>query len=218
MFTGIIESIGILDGITSRGNYRLLTIRSEKPWGNLSLGESIAVDGCCLTLTAFDEETFTLEASQETSRLTIVNDYGSGSRVNLERALLPVSRLGGHFVTGHIDGTGVIMAINQVGESWEMEFEFPQHLAVYLAPKGSIAINGVSLTVNEVWDYRFKVNIIPFTFQHTTLNRLGAGERVNLEFDLIAKYILRQLQGIRPEGLTLEKLIAAGFGSGRGRE
>ncbi len=211
MFTGIIETTGEIAATATRGNYRILAIKPAIPFEKIELGESIAIDGCCLTVTAFDKRGFSVEASQETIGLTLVKDYSEGTRVNLERALLPTSRLGGHFVTGHIDCVGHIKSVAKVGESNEITVQYPLDFKNYLVTKGSIAINGISLTVNEIKGDQFTVNIIPHTFDATTAGIFRAGHRVNLEFDLIGKYINKQPNNNNKKPITIEKLIESGW-------
>lgn len=211
MFTGIIETTGTIAGIGTRGNYRTLKIQPGRMFENLNLGESIAVDGCCLTVTACDRRTFMAEASQESLALTLIGEYVSGGKVNLERAMTPTSRLGGHFVTGHIDVLGKIASIEQVGESWRIGVSYPGEFNPYLIAKGSVALNGISLTVNELENDILYVNIIPHTFGETTVANWKSGSKLNLEFDLLGKYIVRQMSAHKKEELTIEKLIEAGW-------
>jgi riboflavin synthase len=211
MFTGIIETIGTIKKLGRKGNYNLLTIESDKPFDDIQLGESIAVDGCCLTVTAFDRKSFTVEASQETLATTIVGNYKTGMRVNLERALLASGRLGGHIVSGHIDCIANILNINVIGESLEVLVDYPDEFEMYLVPKGSVAINGVSLTVNRVNKKGFSVNLIPHTQRITSPDTWKKKNNVNLEFDILGKYVYR-LQNIKPKaGLTLDKLTKSGW-------
>ncbi|PKK82891.1 MAG: riboflavin synthase [candidate division Zixibacteria bacterium HGW-Zixibacteria-1] len=211
MFTGIIETIGIIGNISVRGNYTLLTVKPARTFENLSPGESIAVDGCCLTVTAFDNRSFTVEASQESTRLTIINNYKTGAGVNLERALLPTGRLGGHFVSGHVDCKGKIAAEKKIGDSLELTVWFPREFEDYIVEKGSVALNGISLTVNKVSDDTFTVNLIPYSRTETTVNSLKAGDEINLEFDILGKYIARFLNKGKKSNLTIEKLIESGW-------
>lgn len=211
MFTGIIETIGIIGNISVRGNYTLLTVKPTRMFENLSPGESIAVDGCCLTVTAFDTRSFTVEASQESTRLTIINNYKTGAGVNLERALLPTSRLGGHFVSGHVDCIGKIASEKMIGDSLELTVWFPREFEDYIVEKGSVALNGISLTVNKVSDDTFTVNLIPYSRSETTVNSLKAGDEINLEFDILGKYIARFLNKGKKSNLTIEKLIESGW-------
>ncbi len=212
MFSGIIETTGKITGLKTRGNYQILTIRPDRPFENVLIGESIAVDGCCLTLTAFNKKEFEVEASQETARLTILNSYKNGSMVNLERALLPTSRMGGHYVTGHIDCLGQIAGLRNIGESLEIEIDFPDSFNDLVVEKGSIAVNGISLTVNIVKKNSLTLNIIPHTQAETTLTDLKKNQSVNLEFDILGKYVINYLKNSKNKtGLTLNILTESGF-------
>ena len=211
MFTGIIETVGTVAGIMPKGNYKLLKLKPDKAFEDMAVGESVAVDGCCLTVTEFDKTSLTVEASQETTGLTIIENYKTGTRVNLERALIPTGRLGGHFVTGHIDCTGKIHEAKTIGESLELSVRFPEEFGVYLVAKGSVAINGISLTVNRVEKDIFSVNLIPFTREWTTVDSFRTGVKVNLEFDLLGKYVVRLLGKEKKNGLTIDKLIESGW-------
>lgn len=211
MFTGIIATTGTIENIRSRGNYRLLTVKPSNMFEALEPGESIAVDGCCLTVTEFDKKTFTVEASQESTRLTIIDKYKNGTIVNLERALLPTSRLGGHFVSGHVDCTGEITGTKMIGDSLELSVGYPGDYENYLVAKGSIALNGISLTVNEVKGNTFTVNLIPFSQKETTVDSMKTGDRINLEFDILGKYIVKFLNKDKKNTLTIDKLIESGW-------
>ncbi len=211
MFTGIIETIGMVKKIKARGGYKILTISPAGPLEDLIGGESISVDGCCLTLTEFDKSSFTVEASRETTRLTILKYYKTGSNVNLERALQPSGRLGGHFVTGHVDCRGEIIDVKETGDSIEMTLQFPESFADYVVDKGSIAINGISLTVNRIIGENFTVNLIPFTQAETTINRLKKHDEVNLEFDILGKYVAKFAKKDTKNNITINKLIESGW-------
>jgi riboflavin synthase len=213
MFTGLIQSVGKLTAITPRGNYRMLTIKPEPPFETLTLGESIACDGACLTVTFFDKTSFTVEASQETIARTIIAHYKVEARINLERALAFGDRLGGHFVTGHIDCIGVVKRCRKVGESVEFEVSFDSTHALLVIEKGSVAINGISLTVNECADDTLSVNIIPHSLEHTNLDDLAVKSKVNLEFDLLGKYVARMIGANykKKNSLTIDKLIESGW-------
>jgi riboflavin synthase len=211
MFTGIIETVGTVVSIKPRGNYRLLKLKPGHPFEELAVGESISVDGCCLTVTEFDKTAFAVEASQETAGLSIIKSYKTGTRVNLERALKPSGRLGGHFVTGHIDCTGKVHEVKGVGESLELAVRFPEEYAEFLVAKGSVAVNGISLTVNRVEGDVFDVNLIPFTREWTTVDGLTEGDHVNLEFDILGKYVVKLLDKKKKNGLTIDKLIESGW-------
>ena len=211
MFTGIIETCGMIVRIGSRGDYKELRIRSESELSDLIIGESIAVDGCCLTVTEKSRDDLTVEVSPESLKLTIIGDYRIGTRVNLERSLLPTTRMGGHFVTGHIDTIGRAAEISKERNVLELTVKFSAAYAEFMVSKGSVAINGISLTVNQVESESFKVNLIPHTRMVTTLDLLKTGDKVNLEFDLIGKYIVQLLKKNNRDSLTLDKLIQSGW-------
>jgi riboflavin synthase len=192
MFTGIVEAIGIIARIAPRGGDVELVIDV----GSLSLesarvGDSIAVAGACLTVTRIEGARFAADVSNETLAKTTLGALGAGRRVNLERALRAGDSLGGHYVTGHVDGLARLVAQSDDGRSRRMLFELPAELARYAAPKGSITVEGVSLTVNEVDGVRFGVNVIPHTQLVTTLGGLAVGDRANIEIDIIARYVER---------------------------
>jgi riboflavin synthase len=194
MFTGLIESLGTIKQISTRGNYRVLEIIAEPPMENLQPGESIAVGGPCLTVTKTKSQSFTVEASQETLEYTTIGQLHSGSRVNLERALRADARLGGHFVSGHIDTTLPVRDSSQVGDSLQLKIELPSKWRSLITDRGSVSIDGVSLTVIDLDNQSFTVNLIPETQRRTTLPSLRRGNRVNVEFDLIGKVVLRYLE------------------------
>jgi len=211
MFTGLIETVGEVTALKQRGNYRVLSIRSALPEDELRIGESIACSGPCLTVVAFEKDIFVVEASQETVARTTLADSSVGTRLNLERALEVGSRLGGHFVSGHIDDTGSLEYGRRVGESWEFAVTYDRRFDPLVIEKGSIAIDGVSLTVNTCRSGWLSVNVIPHTMQATTLGDLKPGGKLNLEFDLIGKYILRMSRSGHPDGLTKDKLLESGW-------
>jgi riboflavin synthase len=169
----------------------------EVPLDGVELGGSIAVNGVCLTATAFDRSSFRADVSRETLSLTTLGDWTVGTPVNLEKALLAGQALGGHYVTGHVDGVGRVVSRHDDARSVRMEFQVPPELARYVARKGSICIDGVSLTVNGATGDRFDVNLVPHTLEVTTLGHLQADSRVNLEVDIIARYVERMM---RPDG------------------
>ena len=176
------------------------------------LGASVAVSGVCLTVTAASPKHFEVEAAFETLSLTTLGDLAVGDVVNLEPALRMGDPLGGHLVSGHVDGVGRLESVEARGEARECWFSVPAELARYVAPKGSICIDGVSLTVNAVRDDRFSVGLIPHTLGVTTLGALGVGDRVNLEVDLLARYVARLLEsGETAQGVSMETLRDAGF-------
>src|SRR5512146_1608872 len=193
MFSGIVADVGLIKSAQDReGGLRLTVATKVLGMDDVQLGDSIAVNGVCLTVVKGDGNDFTVEVSRETLNCTAGLDR-QGGRVNLEKALRLSDRLGGHLVSGHVDGVGEVVAFNDIGESWRLAVRAPQQLAKYIAVKGSITINGVSLTVNQVAGAEFEVNLIPHTLEVTTLNELKAGTKANLEIDLIARYVERML-------------------------
>jgi riboflavin synthase len=192
MFTGIVEALGIVRRVEPlQSGVRALIGSGNLILSDVRVGDSICVDGCCLTVTALDPAGFYVDLSRETLDRTI--GLAVGAPVNLEKALRLSDRLGGHLVTGHVDGCGEIARVEPVGESRLLEVRVPVELTRYLARKGSITVNGVSLTVNGVDEDRFNVNLIPHTLAVTNLGHVHAGARVNLEADLIARYLERLL-------------------------
>jgi len=197
MFTGIVEALGRIESIETVGGDRRMVFRTSGQAGYLrstQLGDSIAVNGCCLTATSFSDDGFMADLSAETLNLTTAGRWEVGQKVNLERALTPDKPLGGHMVSGHVDGVGELLERYEDARSTRMRFRVPDALARYVARKGSICIDGVSLTVNDVEGSTFGVNIIPHTLSHTTLGDLQPGHTVNLEVDLIARYLERLLE------------------------
>ena len=195
MFTGIIQGVGRLAGIEPRGgDVRLLVEVGSLAFENVELGESIAVNGVCLTVVEFDASSFSADASNETLSLTTLGGLAEGDALNLERAMRPVDRLGGHMVSGHVDGVGRVAAIEPDARAQRWRFEASPDVLRYVAKKGSICVDGVSLTVNEVDDAGFEVALIPHTVQHTRFSHTGVGDPVNLEVDLVARYVERLLQ------------------------
>lgn len=187
MFTGLIEQVGTIEALDHREDG--LGIRIACALHPYTLGESIAVNGTCLTVKSFSEAHFDADASPETLDKTTLGDLSSRDRVHLERAMALGDRLGGHLVTGHVDGVGTIVGEESEGEYLRVTFEVPNPLAPFLAPKGSITVNGVSLTVNAVQGARFDVMLVPFTLDETTFGQMRPGARVNLEVDILAKYV-----------------------------
>ena len=195
MFTGIIQGVGRLAGLEPRGgDVRLVVEVGSLAFEDVELGESIAVNGVCLTVVEFDASSFSADASNETLSLTTLGGLAEGDALNLERAMRPVDRLGGHMVSGHVDGVGRVAAIEPDARAQRWRFEASTDVLRYVAKKGSICVDGVSLTVNEVDDAGFEVALIPHTVQHTRFAHTGVGDPVNLEVDLIARYVERLLQ------------------------
>ncbi len=193
MFTGIIESLGSVDKIEKEGTNVHFTIKSSIS-KELKIDQSVAHNGACLTVVALGENTHTVTAIEETLVRTNLGDLQEGNTVNLERAMQGMARLDGHIVQGHVDATGTVKSIKEVDGSWYYTFQYrptPEHL---LVDKGSICINGVSLTVVNPVEDEFSVAIIPYTYEHTTFKELQAGDTINLEFDIIGKYIAKYVQ------------------------
>jgi len=198
MFSGIITEVGRIAAAQNReGGLRLTISTNVLGMGDVRLGDSIAVNGVCLTVVNVDGKEFTVDVSRETLNCTVGLNT-QGAHVNLEKALRLADRLDGHLVSGHVDGVGEVVAFTDLGESWKLSVNAPHTLAKFIAVKGSITLNGVSLTINEVADHAaagtvFSVNLIPHTLAATTLHELRAGGQVNLEIDLIARYVERML-------------------------
>jgi riboflavin synthase len=193
MFTGIIQAVGHIEHITPVGDDARLTIQAGKlDMRDVALGDSIATSGVCLTVIAFDAQSFQVHVSKETLSCTVGLD--TCKPVNLEKALRLSDRLGGHLVSGHVDGVGQVVRFEPVGDCMLLSIRAPHALSRYIAVKGSIAIDGVSLTVNTVEHDTFSINLIPHTLEMTTLNSLGIGSRVNLEVDQIARYVERMTE------------------------
>ena len=194
MFTGIVQGVGTVRAIDQRGgDVTLLFDTGKVSLTGIAIGDSIAVSGACLTATRIDGSTFAADVSRETLDLTTLGDCVVGARVNLEMALRAGQALGGHYVTGHVDGVGRLLSRHDDARSVRMEFQVPAELARYIARKGSICIDGVSLTVNGAAGERFDVNLVPHTLAATTLGDLRVGNRVNLEIDIIERYVERMM-------------------------
>ena len=217
MFTGIITAMGTLTAIQPRsGDVRLRIAAGKLDLRDVQLGDSIAVSGVCLTAVELPGDGFWADASRETLERTILGEAAPGMKVNLEKALTPTTRLGGHLVSGHVDGIGAVTVWQLDGRSWRLRIQAPDALARYIAEKGSICVDGVSLTVNRVDGAAFELNIVPHTLTETTLADFKIGRRVNLEVDLIARYLERLLLGDQAAqpgsgGLTEALLREHGF-------
>ena len=211
MFTGLVETVGRVERLNHRGNYLLLAIAPSAAAFDVKDGDSISCDGACLTVVSHTEHDFTVEASQETTARTTLANWQAGTRLHLERSLRADSRMGGHFVTGHVDCIGAIEKSRRIGESVELTIRYDEKYDLLVVSKGSVAINGVSLTINECGDGWLSVNLIPFTLKAKTFESLSPGDRVNLEFDILAKYIAKQHAQPAKAGLTIEKLQESGW-------
>ncbi len=228
MFTGLVEDRGVIVSTSPLGGGRKLTLRTKLPIREIAVGDSVAVDGVCLTAEAFGADTFSVTAGRETLSLTTAGDWRPGRAVHLERALRVGDRLGGHLVQGHVDGVGHVTSAQAAGESIVIWIEAPPAIRRYIATKGSVCVDGISLTVNELRGEgggSFRINVIPHTAQVTTVGAWAPGRRVNLEVDVIARYVERMLQAEAPHagvastdttptgGLSLERLARLGFGA-----
>lgn len=196
MFTGIVETTGTIAAVEPLGEGRRLTVAAGFA-EELAPGESVAVDGCCLTVVGVADGEFELEAVRETVKRTIVGGYAPGHAVNLERAMAVGDRIGGHFVQGHVDAVGTVQSIERQGENRYIDLSFPGPDRPLVAPRGSIAVNGVSLTVLDVGDASVRLSIIPHTWNVTTFESLAVGDGVNLEYDLIARYLKELVEARR---------------------
>ena len=205
MFTGLVEEVGTVAALEPQGDALRLTIEAPKVLSDAAFGDSIAVNGVCLTVTDFDERRFTADVMQESLDRTGLGQLVVGSPVNLERAMALGDRLGGHLVLGHVDAVGEVAAVQTRGIAWELRVKLPAELRGYVAPKGSVAVDGISLTVTDVSEADFGLGIIPHTLASTTLKGAAPGRRVNLEADVLARYVRQALSG----------LLAAGEDAGR---
>jgi riboflavin synthase len=211
MFTGLVEGIGTVARLASRGGGREIILKVPPSFKDLKTGDSLCVSGACLTVTGAGPGEVVLEAIPETLKRTTLGRLAVGEKLNLERALTPDSRMGGHFVQGHVDGVGVIKAIRRMGGSQEVEIKAGPEILKYLVEKGSVALDGVSLTLVSVGEDSFQVALIPHTQKHTTLGAWQVGDEVNLEVDILAKYVERLLNPEKKRSITAEWLAEQGF-------
>ncbi|EKO3487730.1 riboflavin synthase [Vibrio fluvialis] len=216
MFTGIVEAVGTLTAITPKGEDITISVDAGKlDMGDVKLGDSIATNGVCLTVVEFNSHSYSADLSLETLKKSGFANYKVGDKVNLEKAMLPTTRFGGHIVSGHVDGVGEIVERNPVGRAIELWVAMPAELAKYVAEKGSITVDGISLTVNDLRKNAFKLTIVPHTTQETTIDHFQVGRKVNLEVDVLARYLERLLNGGRDEQpesrITMEFLQQNGF-------
>jgi riboflavin synthase len=212
MFTGLIESIGRVTACERRGAAAVLTVAATLPLSEIAIGDSVAVNGACLTVTAKRDAALTFDVSPESMNSTTIGALRSGQSVNLERAMRLGDRMGGHIVTGHIDCIGRLARTSEIDRNRVLEFSLSPEYALYLITKGSVAINGISLTVNSVTANGFSVNIIPLTQTSTTLTSLKVGDEVNIETDIIGKYVERLTAPWKQTGgLSIKTLAENGF-------
>ena len=215
MFTGIIEELGKISALEKKADGVRVRIAAEVVTQETNSGDSIAVNGVCLTATDITANSFAADVSGETLNRSTIGGLQVGSAVNLERAVTPATRLGGHIVQGHVDARGKFLQANQEGDFWTVRIGFPPEISRYLVYKGSISVEGISLTIANLQEDFFEIAVIPKTWELTNLSRLQSGAAVNLEVDIIAKYVERILLDGRTEvkssGLTMEKLAALGY-------
>ncbi|OAB44228.1 riboflavin synthase [Paenibacillus glacialis] len=220
MFTGLVEEIGTLRGITRNGEAMVLHITASTIMSDLKIGDSVAINGVCLTATSLDSHSFAADVMPETFRKSNLKDLQTGSKVNLERAMIANGRFGGHIVQGHVDGIGRIQHVtrNQNAVVYEIK-PISQNIFKYIIPKGSITLDGISLTVVQVKESTFEVSVIPHTLEQTVLNHKRAGDTVNIECDVLGKYVEHLLQygstkqqdSGKPSGIDMEYLARNGF-------
>ena len=213
MFTGIVEEIGHVRQITRQGEFQRMQISAQRVLEDVKMGDSINVDGVCQTVVHCDAQSFSVETVSETLSRTTLGQFQSGRPVNLERALCPGDRLGGHIVQGHVDGVGHVGSMQERQNEWRIQITAPSTLQRYIAEKGSIAIDGTSLTVAHLSDEGFTISVIPHTFDYTILSQRRVGDAVNLEVDVLARYIERLLAGGAGSnaGLSFESLRNMGY-------
>lgn len=210
MFTGIIEEIGIIKEF-SKGNDALVTVACEKVLEDVKLGDSIAINGVCQTVIKFDKTSFTVQVSSETLSVTNFASLKTGDKVNLERALTLSSRLGGHLVSGHVDGLAKLKNIQKLSEFYNLKFEVDKNISKYIVKKGSVTLNGISLTVANIVQNEFEIAIIPHTFENTNLKILKTGDFVNIEVDILAKYVEKFLSTGNNSSIDMNFLKENGF-------
>ena len=213
MFTGIVEEIGHVCHIARQGEFQRMQITAQRVLEDVKMGDSINVDGVCQTVVHFDAQSFSVETVSETLSRTTLGQFQSGRPVNLERALCPGDRLGGHIVQGHVDGVGHVRSVQERQGEWRIQITAPSALHRYIAEKGSITIDGTSLTVAELSDEGFTISVIPHTFDQTVLSQRRTSDAVNLEVDVLARYIERLLGAGADSsaGLSFESLRNMGY-------
>jgi riboflavin synthase len=218
MFTGLVRTIGRVAAVHSRPEARRIAITSDLAASDLVLGASVCCSGACLTVVGSQAGTFEVDVAFESLRRTTIGTWTVGTAINLEPSLRVGDALGGHFVSGHVDGIGRVRSVAERGAAWELWIDLPDELMGFVAPKGSIAFDGTSLTINDVDARGLMVGIVPHTLGVTTIGRLAVGDAVNVEIDLLARYVARQLAGLAgrgaPAGITWAALRDAGFVDG----
>jgi len=206
MFTGIVEEVGSVANINRKGNFAVLTVKCKKVLEDTKLGDSIAVNGVCLTVTGMDSSSFNADISYETIKKSSFAKVTNGSKVNLERALTLSTRLGGHMVSGHVDGIGKIEKFEQKDNSYILTIRYPQELDKYLADKGSVTIDGISLTTARCSGGTFDIAVIPHTYEETSLSGKRNGAEVNIEVDVVARYLEKLLQSSEKKDKLMDNL------------
>jgi len=217
MFTGLVEETGSIRSVRRVGRSLHLTVSASTVLQDAKIGDSIAVSGVCLTVVRFDRDSFTADVMPETYEKTSLGALSIGAAVNLERTMAVGDRFGGHIVQGHVDGLGLIQSLKQDEIAWRITIESPPDLLKYIAPKGSITVDGISLTVIDVGESTFSVSLIPHTWAMTSMKQRKVGDRVNLEVDILAKYVERMLSARMGSRVTEEFLRENGFSDNRNR-
>ncbi|MFP4364900.1 MAG: riboflavin synthase [Spirochaetia bacterium] len=210
MFTGLIEEVGTVEGVSGTGGFRKIRIQARIMVEDMKIGDSIAINGACQTVTDFTAQGFTVQALAETLGKTTLSTLAPGVKVNLERALLPTTRLGGHFVQGHVNALGTIVSLQKKGENTYLSVKLDREVMKYCVAEGSITIDGISLTISSVTGTTVTVNIIPHTYEHTILKYKQPGDRVNIETDILGRYAVLFLEQA-DKGLDFKKLKAYGY-------
>lgn len=213
MFTGIIEETGLIKSVSFKADSAEIVISASTVLDDIKTGDSICVDGICLTVTVYGKDWFTADAGAETMEITTLRYFTPGKKVNLERALKPNTRMGGHMVSGHVDGIARVRKISRETGSWKFCFSVPGNLNNQIIKKGSVAINGISLTIADITADEMIISVIPHTYLNTNLSALSGGDRVNIETDLIGKYVVNYLRDIisSPGGANYESRIDVNF-------
>jgi riboflavin synthase len=211
MFTGIIEELGVVTSLIRGSQAGKLTISVSRDFANIKVGESVAINGVCLTVTGIRRNFIEFDISSETLKKSSLSELKIGDKVNLEKALLVSGRLGGHMVTGHVDGVGEIRNKIDLGKGFELHVSIPSELLRYLVPKGSIALDGVSLTIADLRNALLVASVVPHTVRSTNLGAKNIGDRVNIEVDVLSKYIERHLKKEMNKGITEDTLTRVGF-------
>jgi len=211
MFTGLIEEVGIISRLQQVGDRYDLEIDARRVTEDVGIDDSVAVNGICLTVVEFNSQGFRVQVIPQTLRMTSLRNYRTGDKVNLERSMSAQDRFGGHFVQGHVDGVATVIAIDQKDDHAEMLFDIPEHLAKYCVNQGSIALDGISLTIASLKEQHLRVGLIPHTMKQTNLGERTPGDPVNIEVDILSKYVERHLHPDEQSGMSMEWLSEQGI-------